>query len=73
MGLGLRVHPKTPGPPVAPKSHGEVWLGLVEKRMFESLKAHLVKCHNMRLGKVECPGQSLGYLWFECFCAPSTL
>ena len=28
------------------------WLGLVEKRMFESLKAHLVKCHNMWLGRL---------------------
>ncbi|CAK9054035.1 Dynein axonemal heavy chain 2 (Axonemal beta dynein heavy chain 2) (Ciliary dynein heavy chain 2) [Durusdinium trenchii] len=35
--------------PVKLEGPVEVWLGLVEKRMFESLKAHLVKCHNMNI------------------------
>lgn len=35
----------------------QVWLGLVEKKMFESLKAHLVKCHNMNINpKVHSSG-----------------
>eukprot|EP00435_Cladocopium_sp_Y103_P031450 s634_g8.t1 len=35
--------------PVKLEGPVEVWLGLVEKKMFESLKAHLVKCHNMNI------------------------
>jgi len=35
--------------PVKLEGPVEVWLGLVERRMFESLKAHLVKCHNMNI------------------------